>query len=377
MSPVFLEIFPCRRALFTACVGAFLTGSAFAQLDVIHDIDPASDPDAQPFESTPVEGYKLVWSDEFNGTEIIGNKWYYRTDAKLWSAQLPENNTVSDGYYRIAGKKQKAQGKDYTGGGMITKKEFKYGYYETRMKVPEGEGWHTSFWMMRDMELRDIPLDGTHIELDVIENDSSDLFHYQTDAHRWRPDDHKKFGTKQIITESSLAEFHVYGLEFTPEKLTYFMDGKVVSETDASAFPHNSVNIWLTCLAGKLGKKTEKVDETKLPAEAAYDYVRFFQKDYATVEIVKPSASPAKLEDPEGNLELEAKINSDNPDVEAQILWSKVWGPGALKFSDKTAAKTTVTFPQAGRFDIECMVKVGSATNSQRFTVMVGPEEDE
>ncbi|MEP4079559.1 glycoside hydrolase family 16 protein [Haloferula sp.] len=358
---------------FVSLLSALIIIPASAQIDIIHDIDPDSDPKTQPFESTPVEGYRLVWSDEFNGTEIIGNKWYYRTDAKLWSAQLPANNTVSDGYYRIAGKKQKSQGKDYTGGGMITKKMFLYGYYETRMKVPSGAGWHTSFWMMRDNELRDIPLDGTHIELDVIENDSSDPYHYQTDAHRWRPGTHQKIGTRQITTKKPLDQFHVYGLEFTPQKLTYFFDGKIVSETDATVFPHNSVNIWLTCLAAKLGKKTTKVDEAALPVEAAYDYVRFFQRDYATVEIVTPAMREISHPDPDTPLELEAKIvDPTRQDLKPTVFWSRHWGPGHPTFEDPTSLKTTATFPRSGTFDINCTITVGSATISDRIRVVVG-----
>jgi beta-glucanase (GH16 family) len=38
----------------------------------------------------------------------------------------------------------------YTAGGVISKKTFKYGYYEARFRVPPGAGWHTSFWMMRN-----------------------------------------------------------------------------------------------------------------------------------------------------------------------------------------------------------------------------------
>ncbi|MGJ8654610.1 MAG: glycoside hydrolase family 16 protein [Opitutaceae bacterium] len=363
---IYLQVVRC--ALF----GLTLSVSQLsAQVDLVKDVDPSGDPNVQPYADTPVEGYMIVWSDEFNGTEIYGNKWYYRTDSKLWSTQLPANNTFSDGLYHIHGRKQQAQGKEYTGGGMISKKLFKYGYYETRMKVPSGEGWHTSFWMMRHVELRDVPVDGRHIELDVVENDSSDLYHYQTDAHTWRPGSHKKYGTKQIITKDPLDQFHVYGMEFTPTTLRYFFNGELVSETDASEFEHSAVNIWLTCLAGKLGKKTEKVDETMLPALAQYDYVRFFQRESADLKIVQPVESELTVKVGEC-LDLVGKVTPSGPDVETVVLWSKIWGRGdSVTFDDEYSAKTTAHFAKPGKFIIECSVTVGSVTKNERVTVTV------
>lgn len=166
---------------------------------------------------------------------------------------------------------------EYSGSGIISKKLFCYGYYEASMKVPPSQGWRSSFWMMRKAVLGDLPTNAVHIELDVVENDSSYPHHYQTDTHRWRPAPHQKFGTGKIISTNSLAGFHVYGLEFTPTDLRYFFDGKLVSATAASQFEHNDVNIWLTCLAGKLGRKTTGVDDSQLPAETQYGYVRFFK----------------------------------------------------------------------------------------------------
>ncbi len=242
------------------------------------DIDPQSDPDVQPYGNTPVDGYRLSFSDEFEGTEVDESKWYYRTGTKLWSTQLPENNSVSHGLFRIHLRKQKTAEAAYTGGGIISEKLFRYGYYESAMKVPKGQGWHSSFWMMRDKILENMPPGSVHTELDPVENDSSDPYHYQIDSHRWLPRDHRKFGTKQIHPESPLTDWHVFGLEFTPDELRYFFDGELVGSTDASIFPHNDVNVWLSCLAGKLGRKTTGVDESTLPSQTQYQYFRFFEK---------------------------------------------------------------------------------------------------
>lgn len=77
----------------------------------------------------PVKGYRLVWSDEFDGTHLDMAKWDYRTDSKMWSTQKLENVSVSDGLLRIGLRKEEANGMHYTGGGVISRKSFRYGYY--------------------------------------------------------------------------------------------------------------------------------------------------------------------------------------------------------------------------------------------------------
>ncbi len=275
------------RTLATCASVSALSFSVNAQ------VDPASDPDAQPLASDLKHAYRLVWSDEFDAAQLDTSKWDCRRDSKLWSTQLPGNISVSDGYARIALKKQNAGGMEYTGGGIISKEYFRYGYYEARIRLPSSEGWHTSFWMM---DSRHEDSDTSQLELDPLENDSVDLARYSVDLHQWRSDlgHFKRFS--YVYPDASLDEFHVYGVEFTPEGARYFFDGELVetktsifqrfmTEKEAagrqplvrnfSEFEHNDMNIWFTSIAAKLGGTT-RVDESMLPAEAVADYVRFF-----------------------------------------------------------------------------------------------------
>ena len=84
-------------------------------------------------------------------------------------------------------------------------------------------------------------------------------------------------GWKKVSTPDLAANFHVFGCEFTPETVKYFFDGKLVQTVDATKFPHSEQNIWLTVIATSLGR-TKAVDDTKLPAAAEFDYVRFYEK---------------------------------------------------------------------------------------------------
>jgi beta-glucanase (GH16 family) len=240
-------------------------------------------PDEAPLSptSTPfvidggARGYKLAWSDEFVGNTLDTSKWTYRTDSKSQSTQRPENVAVGDGMLKLLLKKEDFKGKKYTGAGVISARSFEYGYYEARFKVPDGSGWHTSFWTQKYNALDTSPR-GVTQELDFCEQDSSSPETFTCGVHDWGGTK-KSLGYKRIHTSDLSKDFHIWGCEFTPAAVRFYFDGKLTEELDATAFVNGEQNIWLTSIA--YGKA--RVDETKLPAEADFDYVRYFVKDIA------------------------------------------------------------------------------------------------
>lgn len=217
--------------------------------------------------------YKLAFSDEFKGQELDISKWMYRTDSKHWSTQLPENVSVSDGYLFLNVKKQKSLDKEYTGAGIISKKQFRYGYYESRFKIPAGEGWHTSFWLM-GYDGKGTGGSATALELDIFENDSKNKYGYGTNLHKWKGE--HTDGAQWTDTPDLSSDFHILGCEYSSTEVKYYFDGKLVRSLDVSKMPHSDLNIWLTTIATFIGN-TEKVDDTKLPSAAVYDYIRFYE----------------------------------------------------------------------------------------------------
>lgn len=225
--------------------------------------------------AAPPEGYRLKWSDEFNGTALDTVRWKYRTDSKHWSTQLPANVTLSGGNLILTLKKEEAGGMDYTGAGIISREAFRFGYYEARFRIDAGKGWHSSFWMMGHDGSGGTGTTKTELELDVIENDSIDLTSYGVNLHKWQGE-HKSYGHKKVTT-SSLAEYHVFGCRYTPEMVTYYLDGQPVQTVDVRQLPHGDLHIWLTSIASYLGQ-TDRVDETRLPGKVFFDYVRYYDK---------------------------------------------------------------------------------------------------
>ena len=233
---------------------------------------------AEPTPRLPREvaqGYVLKWQDEFDGDSVNKTEWTFRNDERFASRNLPQNVAVADGKLRIALKKEKNGKLDYTAGGVISKREFKYGYYEASFKSPAGAGWHTSFWMMKTTPGQE----GNRQEIDVCEHDSKDQTSYGANLHIHKPE-HKGIAGRRISTPDLSKEFHTFGCEFTPQEIRHYFDGKLVGVMRVTSFRHDVMSIWLTVVGwSNLPWAPQlKIDDTKLPAFAEYEYVRFYEK---------------------------------------------------------------------------------------------------
>lgn len=238
-----------------------------------------------------VAGYRLVWHDEFDGDAVNTNEWNYRTGARLLSFQKAENVSVAGGLARLALKKENAGGLHYTAGGLISRRTFKYGYYEARFRCPKSAGWHTSFWTMSTAPARkpgESMLPGSEHraqEIDICEQDSANNRSYSAGVIDWSGQHGKKSeGFGRVYYRDSVpdfaAGFHVWGCEFTPTEVKFFLDGKLTHKTDATKFPHSHHNVWLTSVAALWGNPTKPkhVDDEALPATAEFDWVRVYEK---------------------------------------------------------------------------------------------------
>jgi len=219
---------------------------------------------------------ELTFEDNFDGTEVDANKWQYRTDSKHWSTQLPENVEVKDGYLYLNVRKQTANGMDYTGSGVITKQRFKFGYYESRFKVPAGDGWHSSFWLMGYDGSGGTSTTKANQEIDICENDSKNFLMYGTNVHNWLGSHTSVSGVK-VTTPDLRANFHTWGCDFSPNFVKFYFEGNLVRTVDVSKQALNDNNIWLTTIGSYLGNTTA-IDDSKLPSAAIFDYVRYYKQ---------------------------------------------------------------------------------------------------
>lgn len=223
-------------------------------------------------------GYSLVFSDEFNGTALDTSVWYYRTDVKANSAQRPENVSVSGGNLNIALKQENYAGKAFTGGGVISKRALRYGYYETRAKVNDGGGWHTAFWLQAGDGTTTYPAE-QRTEVDVFEIDSLDPSVIRQNVITWHGSGVAAdpfYSTDEYDIGMDLRQWHTYGADWSESGVKFYVDGvlKYTAAYTPDVWMHDYTNLWLTSIAA-----IDDTDASKLPSSVQFDYVRYWQKD--------------------------------------------------------------------------------------------------
>ncbi len=178
----------------------------------------------------------LVWSDEFDAAGTLnapsGSNWGYQLGAGGWGnnevqtyTDTRANSWVDNGTLKV--KAVKANG-SWTSARLrgINKQEWTYGYMEAKIKLPAGNGVWPAFWMMPTDSVYDSwPRSG---EIDIMEyspgtvgvNQVYGTVHFGESiaAHAY-----PSIGKKEIPTATS--EFHRYGVEWTDDSISWFVDG--------------------------------------------------------------------------------------------------------------------------------------------------------
>ena len=98
----------------------------------------------------------MVWSDEFNyNGEPNPNEWNTNTECSISSLypgagcgnneqqyyKTSGNAVCNGGFLTITAKNENFGGRQFTSAKLISKKEWKYGVFEARIKVPKGRGF--------------------------------------------------------------------------------------------------------------------------------------------------------------------------------------------------------------------------------------------
>ena len=278
---------------------------------------PAPPPPEKP-------GWNLSWSDEFEGDQIDKTKWAFDTgngffvnqgeqfvpgwgnDELQYYTTRPENSFVKDGLLHIVALKEDHEGAPYTSARLRSRKDDRsslfskaYGRFEFRAKLPTGQGIWPALWMLpQDEKYGGWAGSG---EIDIMEARGQQptkvvgTMHY---GSGW-PGDTRSSKIFTFPPGQTIAEFHVYALEWVPGEIRWFVDDKLFAKQSSwwsgrkpggAAKPTSDADVFLwpapfdqpfflvmdLAVGGKfLGNPDAS---TPFPAEMQVDYVRVYEK---------------------------------------------------------------------------------------------------
>lgn len=257
-----------------------------------------------------IEGYKLLWHDEFDGKKLDESIWNREVRPAGWTnhelQQYTEDDAniyVEDGklVLRALQHKLKSGNCYYTSGKVQTsnKKSFKYGKVIARAKAPKGKGLWPAIWMMpSESKFGNWPVSGEIDIMEVLGNETNKT--YGT-IHYGSPHAQKQ-GTYITKGADFADDFHIYEVDWEPGVFRWYIDGELFYEENnwfaksraGEKFeypaPFNEeffVQMNLAVGGDWPGKPGEDTDFEN--AKFEIDYVRVYQKEFYDENVTKPA----------------------------------------------------------------------------------------
>jgi beta-glucanase (GH16 family) len=249
-------------------------------------------------QATEADSRKLVWADEFEQEGAPDtSRWAYDLgdgcpDICGWGnnelqyyTQRTENVRIEGGKLIIEAHQEPYKGKEYTSTRLVSRKkgDWKYGYIETRAKLPQGTGTWPAIWMLpTDWQYGGWPASG---EIDIMEHvgyNQSMVYgtvHTQAFNHG--------IGTQKgdsIVVADAHEQFHIYAIDWSPEKIDFLVDGEVFNTftnegTGYEAWPFDQpFHLLLNLAVGGNWGGAKGIDEDIWPQRMEVDYVRVYQE---------------------------------------------------------------------------------------------------
>ena len=252
--------------LFIACT--FITASGLAQR-------PAQNPMSEKRHTPKKMGYKLVWKDEFKGNKLDPQKWALRGVGPRAIAYVSEEAVkVEDGYLKLYALKK---GDSLLGSAVGTQGLFmsKYGYYECRAQLQKSPGVWAAFWIQSTEISKGEDPAVFGAEIDILE------FFKKLGADIVSHNVHWAYGPNQRTTRGmqsylkGVSEgFHTFGVEWTPEKYIFYIDGYKFYEVTQGISHIEEYMI----LSMEYPSTMEEIKNTVFPDVFIIDYVKVYQK---------------------------------------------------------------------------------------------------
>lgn len=251
---------------------------------------------------------RLIWSDEFEGAGLDAAKW--SADVDCWGGGnherqcytgRPENVAVIDGQLRITARRERMTGpalparlggggrktQPYTSARISTrgKASFLYGRIAVRAKLPAGQGLWPAIWLLPEHDnYGPYPLSG---EIDIAEavNLGVRCRGCRDEVHAALHHGRSLAATRHWTGRTRLPDvdaFHVFALDWTPERMTWWVDGRPYFEQPTRPPFDQRFHLILNLAVGGRwpeGGGRKGIEDGALPATMLVDWVRVYALD--------------------------------------------------------------------------------------------------
>lgn len=251
--------------------------------------------------------WEMVWFDEFDQAgDVDGSKWNIdvwpkgkvNREDQAYTADS-RNLRVKDGTLIIEAHKEidgYSSGRIHT----MNKADLMYGRVDVRAKLPAGQGTWSAIWMLPSDPYKyastckpNEDIHGSNTcnawpnsgEIDIMEHVGYDMNRVHgtvhTKAYYWVNGQQRKASISGVDVAN---DFHVYSLEWTPERIDVLMDDTVyftyLNQNEgwqAWPFDHPYHVILNLAIGGDWGKAGGPIDDSIFPVQMLIDYVRLYK----------------------------------------------------------------------------------------------------
>ncbi len=255
--------------------------------------------------AAPPDGWRLVFSDEFDTGELDTEKWAttmefagthgprYHNEYYL-SYTLDEDALTAGGLLRLRTDRRVVSGSEpiglfeYSQGLVSThgKFTFTHGYIEIRAKFPGGKGLWPCFWLMPEHQ-------SWPPEFDIAEYYGGQRKMHHGLAYGSM---HEPLWDSTGDTETAFENtWRTYALEWTPGRAVWSVDGVARKTVVADYVPALPRYVILSnSVSSRIGPSGEPDDATVFPNFFEIDYVRIYQAPPKIIAAEPPKPKPVE-----------------------------------------------------------------------------------
>jgi endo-1,3-1,4-beta-glycanase ExoK len=224
--------------------------------------------------STPgSDPFELLWRDDFDSFDTTRWVRAAHTFPENLATFSAANVVVEGGLLKLRVTKVQSGDKPYSAAEIYSLEEFEFGRFEGRIKFCAGSGIVSSLFTYKE----EVEQSWQEIDIEHLGNLPKSVQYnliYGSLAER-------KYQPKVVtLPYEPSAEFHEYAIEWTPDGITFYIDGQP-SHQDMQPTIRDAatlrMNAWptdnsVTSFAGPL-------DADAIPCEAQYDWIQVFSYD--------------------------------------------------------------------------------------------------